>query len=223
LTAISPQAPATQATDVSTQAPQSTEPSATEPPTTVPETPPTSSPQVLYQDDFSDPITKWHSFSEKVFEVHAGDGQLVVQAITPDKDVIARPGMDFTDALIEVDVTRMNLSGGNRFGLICRAVDDKDYYYFAVSLDGSYVIGRRQVGNYKALASGDFKGVKPGNALNQLAVECTGSTLTFTINGEQAASATDTTFAHGDAGVIVISANTPNVEAAFDNFFVYPP
>ena len=51
------------------------------------------------------------------------------------------PEKNFGDVRVEADVIKLNGPDENRMGLICR-YRNGDYYFFMISNDGYYVIGK---------------------------------------------------------------------------------
>lgn len=183
--------------------------------------------QVEYQDDFSDPNSGWPvaADADKAAS-YSGDGQYLLQALTARQDVWAHPGQTFSDTRIEVDATKSSGPEDNSFGIVCRFVDNDNFYFLIVSSDGYQAIGKYQAGELSYLSADQMQpasGINSGNALNHIRADCVGSTLTLYVNGQQISSVTDTSFTSGDVGLIVGTFDTPNVGILFDNFVVYKP
>jgi hypothetical protein len=109
-------------------------------------------------------------------------------------------------------------------GLICR-YQRGDYYFFIISNDGYYVIGKFIGGNTLLLGQSEMQvtdTIQMGQ-MNHLRADCTGNKLTFFINFKEVASATDTDFATGDVGVLAGAFSQPGVDVLFDNFVVMQP
>ena len=109
-------------------------------------------------------------------------------------------------------------------GLICR-YQGGDYYFFIISNDGYYVIGKFIGGLTLLLGQSEMQAseaIQTGT-MNHLRADCIGNTLTFYINFTQVASATDTDFPRGDVGVVAGAFADPGVDVLFDNFVVLQP
>lgn len=189
--------------------------------------PVTAGKQVLFHDTFSDTDSGWPSASDA--EKTAGylaDGTYQIQAMTTQQDVWAHPGQAFSDVSVEVDATKSSGPENNGFGVICRFVDNDNFYYFMVSSDGFQVIGKYEGGENKYLTAEQMQptaAINAGSSGNHLRGDCVGSTLTLYANGQQISSITDTSFTSGDVGLIVGTFDDPNVGVTFDNFTVYQP
>jgi hypothetical protein len=181
---------------------------------------------VLYHDDFSNPLSGWPTASDADKAASYTDGQYLMQAFTASQDVWAHPGEDFSDVSIEVDATKHSGPDNNDFGIICRFVDDSNFYFLIVASDGYQVIGKYQNGEAAYLSSEQMEvtdAVLSGTATNHLRADCVGSTLTLYVNGQQVSSVTDTSFTSGDIGLTVGTFDEPNVGVNFDNFVVFEP
>jgi hypothetical protein len=192
-------------------------------PTTAPQNP-TS--EILYQDDFSDTNSGWPINVDTDKSASYSDGQYLLQSFPAKQDVWAHPGEFFSDVRVEVDATKSLGPDNNDFGVVCRFVDDDNFYFFIISSDGYQAIGKYQAGEFSYLSSDQMEstsGINPGASLNKVRADCIGSTLTLYANGQQLSSVTDTSFATGDVGLIVGTFEDPNVGILFDNFVVYKP
>ena len=192
--------------------------------TAVPQSP---SATILFQDDFSDTNSGWPIDADTDKSAsYSGNGQYLLQSFTTKQDVWARPGESFSDVRIEVDATKSSGPDNNDFGVVCRFVDDDNFYFFIISSDGYQAIGKYQAGEFSYLSAEQMEsasGINSGTTLNKVRADCVGSTLTLYANGQQLSSVTDTSFTTGDVGLIVGTFDEPNVGILFDNFVVYEP
>lgn len=180
---------------------------------------------VLFQDDFSDPASGWNQVSEANGLSDYDDGAYRIRVDVLNTDIWARPQLDFNDVRIEVDAFKAGGDRNNRFGVICRAAADH-FYIFLVSSDGYYGIGKVQGNQYELVgmeAMQPSEKINQGTAGNHLAVECVGSRLSLSVNGEKLAEVEDVDFASGDVGLIAGTYNLPGTEIIFDNFSVTEP
>jgi hypothetical protein len=182
--------------------------------------------QILYQDDFSNVDSGWPVKADANKAASYGDGQYLIQAFTANQDVWAHPGESFGDVQIEVDTTKANGPDDNSFGILCRFVDDDNFYFFIISSDGYQAIGKYMAGEFSYLTSDKMQpssAINTGGAANHVRADCVGSTLTLYVNGEQVSSTTDASFTAGDVGLIVGTFNEPNAGILFDNLVIYKP
>jgi hypothetical protein len=141
-------------------------------------------------------------------------------------DIWSRPGLKFGDVQIEVDAFKVGGDRDNRFGVICRAVDDDSFYTFIISSDGFYGIGMINDDAYQLIGMDALQpsdAIQLGSAMNHIRADCVGDTLTLFVNGVQLAQVKDSTFSSGDVGLIAGSYETPGTDIRFDDFIVYEP
>ena len=180
---------------------------------------------VLFQDDFAQATTGWDRLlvTEGVMDYYSGGYRVLVNALQT--NFWATPRRNFTDVRVEVDTGKLGGPDENRIGLLCR-YNGKDYYFFIISSDGFYGMGIFKDGQAVLLGQTEMlasSNINQGLAINHLRADCTGSTLTFYVNGFQVAQAQDTTLPSGDIGILAGTFNEPGVDIIFDNFVVLQP
>lgn len=182
---------------------------------------------ILYQDNFANAESGW---GEKVLEAGAAgyaDGAYRIVVNQPNVNLWSRPGHSFAAARVEVAVFPAAGPLENRMGVVCRLVDDRNFYFFAISADGFYGIGKMKQGQVfiltgnGAMLPSDV--IRTGNVPNQVRGDCVGSLLNMYINDQLVASAEDSDFTSGDIGVLAGTFSQPGADVYFDNFFVLKP
>jgi hypothetical protein len=125
---------------------------------------------------------------------------------------------------VEADVFRLNGPDENRTGLMCR-YQNGDYYFFIISNDGYYGVGKYIGGQILLLGQTSMQPSEfiEKDAVNHLRADCIGDTLTFYVNFNQVASVKDTDFANGDVGMLAGAFTEPGVDVLFDHFVVMQP
>lgn len=194
---------------------------ATGTPTEVP-----SGPKILFQDDFSSKGNEW-------LQLRDADGitdyeQEGYQTKVDKTEWIfwSNPGISLTNLKIDVDASKIDGPEENEFGVICRYVDENNFYFFTVTSDGFFSINKVINGEYEFIGMDEFgttDAVLPGNALNHLTAECNGNTLKFWVNGTLLLETQDDSFTVGDVGLIAGTADTIGTNILFDNFVVTEP
>jgi len=179
---------------------------------------------LLYQEGFEDNTTGWARISNEngIMDYDSGGYRILVRQ--PKLNIWSTSEKDFGDVRVEADVIKLNGPDENRMGLICR-YQSGDYYFFIISNDGYYVIGKFIGGQASLLGQSEMQisdTIQPGK-MNHLRADCSGNKLTFYINFKEVASATDTDFATGDVGVLAGAFSQPGVDVLFDNFVVMQP
>ena len=181
---------------------------------------------LLYHDDFSDPTSGWTRTSSPNGTLAYDNGSYRMTVASPYYDLWAVSGQAYRDVKVEVDAARLAGPDVNRFGVICRYRDPQNYYFFILTSDGYYTIGK--ISGYVRTLLGQnmmaySAAIVPGNGPNHLRLDCIGQTLTGYVNDQAIVAASDADFPSGDAGLIVGAFDQPGVDVAFDNFAVYKP
>jgi hypothetical protein len=184
---------------------------------------------VLYQDDFSDPTSGWTHLSNQdgVMDYDAGGYRFLINS--PDYDLWSLPQLayNYQDVRLEVDAARLAGPVENRIGLICRYQDASDYYFFVVSSDGYYGIGKVVAGELSLIGQDQMQysfTIQQGTALNHLRADCVGDMLIFYINNDvPVAAVRDSDLKMGRVGLLAGSFQETGVDVVFDNFVVLKP
>ena len=179
---------------------------------------------VLYQEQFENNTTGWARISNDngIMDYDGGGYRILVRQ--PRLNVWSTSEKDFADVRVEADVIKLNGPDENRMGLICR-YQAGDYYFFVISNDGFYVIGKFIGGLTLLLGQSEMQAsdaIQAGS-MNHLRADCIGDKLTFYINFTEVASVTDPDFPRGDVGLVAGSFTEPGVDVLFDNFVVIQP
>jgi hypothetical protein len=188
-------------------------------------TPVPQSGETLFYDDFTNPSTGWDRFTsaEGTMDYDGSGYRFLVNAL--EANFWSTPGQSFKDVRMEVDVAKLSGPNENRIGLLCRFVEN-NYYFFMVSSDGYYTIGKYIGGNAIQLGQSEMQfneSIHQGLAVNHLRADCKGSTLIFFVNGTPVAKAEDSDLAEGDVGLLAGTFAQPGVDVIFDNFVVLQP
>ncbi|HJR80904.1 MAG TPA: hypothetical protein VJ821_12585 [Anaerolineales bacterium] len=179
---------------------------------------------VLYQEQFESNTTGWARIANDngIMDYDSGGYRILVRQ--PKLNIWSTSERDFGDVRVEADVIKLNGPDENRMGLICR-YQGGDYYFFMISNDGYYVIGKFIGGLTLLLGQSEMQAsdaIQTG-AMNHLRADCIGDKLTFYINFTEVATATDSDFPTGDVGVVAGAFSEPGVDVLFDNFVVLQP
>lgn len=142
----------------------------------------------------------------------------------PGFNLWSTPKRNFGDVRIEADVTKLNGPDENRAGLMCR-YQNGDYYFFIISSDGFYAIGKFIGGNTLLLDQTEMRSTEfiKVNEPNHLRADCIGNTLSFYVNFNEVAVVQDSDFPSGDVGVLAGAFSQPGVDVLFDDFVVIQP
>ena len=181
---------------------------------------------VLLVDDFSKTESGFNRQSDADAITDYLDGEYQIHIFTPNLNVWAVSGPKFTDAIVEVNARTSSGSENNLFGVICRLEDDSNFYFFAISADSYYAIGKLKDGAIVLLSSSVFEysdKILSGQAVNHVVATCAGTTLTLNANGTQLAQITDGDFTEGQIGFIAGTFDDPETDVRFDNLLVTKP
>jgi hypothetical protein len=186
--------------------------------------PSTPSGTILFEDTFATNVSGWDRLANDggIMDYDSGGFRILIRQ--PNMNFWSTPQQNFEDVRVEADVTRLNGPEENRAGLICR-YQAGDYYFFIISSDGYYGIGKFIGGQTLLLGQTAMQPseliLKEG--INHVRADCVGNTLTLYVNFTQVASAQDTDFANGDVGVLAGAFNQAGVDVLFQNFVVMQP
>ena len=190
----------------------------------VPVAPAAKSGDILYQEEFEDNTTGWDRVANDhgIMDYDSGGYRFLVKQA--DYNLWSTPEKNFKDVRVEADVFRLNGADENRTGLMCR-YQNGDYYFFIISNDGYYGVGKYIGGQILLLGQPSMQPSEfiEKEAVNHLRADCIGDTLTFYVNFNQVASVKDTDFANGDVGMLAGSFTEPDVDVLFDHFVVLQP
>lgn len=193
-------------------------------PAQIPTVLPAKSGDILFQDEFENNSTGWDRVlnDNGIMDYDQGRYRILVQQ--PTMNFWSTPEKNFRDVRVEADVIRLNGPDENRAGLICR-YQSGDYYFFIISNDGFYAIGKFIGGNTILLGQSEMQSSEfiISNYTNHLRADCIGNTLTFFVNFNQIASAQDTDFPSGDVGLLAGTFSEAGVDVSFDHFVVMQP
>lgn len=155
------------------------------------------------------------------------NGQFLIQATDPSfqGELISFIGVpDMGDVRVTVDVA-LGGDANNKYVLVgCRANDVSDGYMLGISpSSGQAILFRADPADDVVLQQlTDASVVNPGNANNQIGIECVGNVITGIVNGQAVLSVTDSTYAFGTSfiGVGASGQQVDGLMVGFDNLTV---
>jgi hypothetical protein len=180
----------------------------------------------IFHDDFSDPSSGWARIAGQGGAMDYDNGAYRMVVTAQHYNLWSFSGHSYRDVRVEADTARMAGPLENLFGLTCRSRNNNDFYFFAISSDGYYALGKVKGGTALLLGQ-DMMAHSTAIVLdkgpNHLRFDCTGQTLSGYVNDQAVATAEDADFTSGDAGFIAGTFGQPGVDIAFDNFVVIKP
>jgi hypothetical protein len=132
------------------------------------------------------------------------------------------------DTAIEVDANPLGAPDGSYWGVVCRYVDDKNYYALLVGVDGLYGIGKMAGGDFQFIekdTSADESIFKAdSNGFMRVRGDCVGETLTLYVNGFRLLQVEDDQFTSGLVGLAIRRAVADDwLDVLFDNYTLSQP
>ena len=183
---------------------------------------------VLLRDDFSKTDSGWGTGTDTQSSVEYDGGELRMKIFLDNYFTWSNPDSE-TYQNIHMEVTVKNQGGEAQsgFGLLCnqQPEDASSYYYFAVTSNGEYVIGKSASGQDDLFLTNDdnwgTSGHIPRNAPSyRLAADCGPRALALYVNGKKIDSASDTTYTSGGVGLFLWSGDNPAGEVSYDDFLI---
>jgi hypothetical protein len=181
---------------------------------------------VLYQEQFSDAQSGWGTLANDAGVAAYNNAAYRIYIKSPNVNLWAHPGLNFGAARIEADVVTQNGPPENRMGLICRMKDAANFYYFVISNDGYYGIGKVKNGKWSLLETTEMRpssAILTNRQINHLRADCIEGLFALYVNNQLVGTAADKDFSSGDVGILAGSFEAPGVDVYFDNFTVYKP
>jgi hypothetical protein len=124
------------------------------------------------------------------------------------------------NVIMDLDTVLVSGSVENNQGMMCRYVDNENFYMLTVGNDGWVEIMKVYQGEQTSLF-GEFIEGMVDPVRNHLQGFCIGDRLILYVNGKLGADVRDSDLAFGDAGLIIGSYDDPQVTVDFDDFYVY--
>jgi hypothetical protein len=179
----------------------------------------------LFWDDFSDSSGNWPQVSGPTGSSGIVDGAYQLQVLSAQYEIVTTTAHTFRDVQVEADATRLAGPVQNLFGLVCRSSDSDNFYFFAISSDGYFGVGKVKNGRVTLLGQKmmAFSPVILQGDPNHIRFDCIGESLKGYVNGQVMSNAEDADFSSGEIGLVAGALDTPGVDVAFDNFVVYKP
>ncbi len=194
-------------------------------PSFLPSLPDFSGDSSLVEDDFSDSGSGWGTGTDSDSSVEYANGGLHMEGFRDNYFTWSNPDTE-TYQDVHMEVTVENESGDTRagFGLMCdQQTVDSSYYYFAISADGEYAIGRSATGKEDVfLTNNNDWGTSDLIAKNadsyHISADCGHGTLTLYVDGKQIDSATDSAYQDGAVGLFLWTGDEPSGAVTYDDF-----
>lgn len=136
------------------------------------------------------------------------------------------PGLEFDDVSLEVQATKVSGADENFFGLICRHVNDDNFYLLGIASDGYYAITKMKDGEWQTIKEQYFlyhQDIHQGETTNRIRATCIDNRLTLWANDTRLMEVEDNDFASGDVGLAAVVFSAGETNLLFDNFLAERP
>jgi hypothetical protein len=184
---------------------------------------------VLYADNFTTGETgPWHTEVDELGSTAVVGGRLLISVVAPQTIQFATlREPTFGDFALEVEATLLDGPVEATYGVLFRMQSPTEFYRFAVTGTGLYMIERRNGdGSWSRLSQewAESTAINQGtNTTNRLQIMASGANFAFYVNDVLLRQVQDTTYAEGNLALDAGSFGQPGVHVAFDNLVVRRP
>lgn len=143
--------------------------------------------ETLFYDSFNDNDEAWQFSEDEDGSVQILEKQLVMEIKKADYGYRTWPEFQLADVDMSFDITLKEGTPSNvYYGVMCRFVDNDNYYDFMLGSDGYYRLAKMVNGTYETLVDWtESTAIKQGTGeTNRIRVVCTGSNLELYANGQ---------------------------------------
>jgi hypothetical protein len=170
-------------------------------------------------DNFTDPNSGWPEDKTGVNQWWYANDHYHINVETANTQVVIPSGYILEDSyVITYGLIPDQTSPPQAFfGIVCRYQDINNYYFFEISTDGFYRIGKMWNGQWSLIGMGvaKFSTAIQMNDYNQLMVHCWRNELSLTVNDIFVETVYDNTFNSGEIGLCASAGQVPGMIAAF--------
>jgi hypothetical protein len=173
-------------------------------------------------DYFADPNSGWPEKTSGVHRYWYASDHYHIQVDTINTQYVVLSGFSITNGAVMTyglipDQTSSPLA---YYGVVCRYQDQDNYYFFEISYDGYYRIGKIWNGVFSLIGMGAAKTSTAINIgdYNEIIATCVENELSLTVNGTFIETVYDNTFTSGNTGLCASASAVPGIIAAFDYF-----
>ena len=176
----------------------------------------------LFYDNFAPGQTgAWLLEQDEVGKTAVLNEQLIIEINAPNTvQYSALANELFNNFTLTVDVSQLQGSLDSSYGVLFRMVSPEQFYRFAMTGEGTFVVERRDNGRWLRLS--DDWPVAPAinqglNVANEIKITAVNDTLTFFVNGIEVQQVTDSTYSLGGIALDAGTFGHTGLQVAFDN------
>ncbi len=177
----------------------------------------------IFEETFDDNSREWSEWEDEQGAKGVEDGGYYITVTETEwASWGTSEGLTLDDFVAEVEAWAVDGPDDNGYGLVFRYQDSDNFYYYEVSSDGYYSIGKMVADEWEPLVGWTESDlIKLGQRTNVLRVLCDGSRMTFFVNGYLIEELTDYDFEDGSVGFIAEAMGEAGVRVHFDNLRVW--
>jgi hypothetical protein len=171
-------------------------------------------------DETFDSDDSWNTWSYEDIDLRVWEGTFRITA--GDQGYVwAINNQIHTDVVIDVTARQLSTHTNNGYGVMCRAQDNGDGYYFLISGDGYYSI-RRGAGNevQPVVEWEATNAIHQGTSANDIRAVCIDRYLALYINGLFVVETEDNAIFQGYTGFTAAASDNGDVDVTFDNLTI---
>jgi hypothetical protein len=184
---------------------------------------------LLFAEEFAPgEVGEWHLEGDEQGQAHIFDERLLIEINAPNTvqyATLEQPS--FTDFVLQVDITRLAGSLDSTAGLLFRVAGPQQFYRFAVTGNGLYIVERHnEDGTWTRLIPEweETDALQPGlEATNRLAVRAAQGTFSFYANDQLLTEVVDGQYSTGQIALSAGTYGEPGLRIAYDNLVVREP
>jgi len=178
----------------------------------------------LLRDDFSDSNSGWGTGTDDLSSVEYGNGGLQFIVFSDKYFTWSTPSTEaYENIHIETSVKNDSSDRLAVFGFICHEQGSTTaFYYLGVAADGYYAISKSSVAQDDViLTDGTSASIPSGTDPFTIGADCGNGNLALYVNGQQIASANDSSYTSGSPGLFAASGDQPSaVDVTFDDVVI---
>ena len=183
---------------------------------------------IIFEDNFSLSNAEWDTWDKpNESAVSFFEGGLIMIVDKPNLDIITTNNVSYPNVIIQTTAEKRYGSNNNAYGIVCRYLNDRNYYAFLISSDGYYGIVKVIDGEFKLLSSENMEfdeSIHRDGEKNIISAKCNGSSLTLSVNEIEKINVIDGDHRAGKTGLITGSfSEVDEIAVLFDNFLVRVP
>lgn len=187
--------------------------------------PPSGEGDVLFNDDFAAASSNWALFDTPEGAAYLQQKRLYLDDRGQEKSIsTSLLDRQWSDVIIRTRLQRTAGTQNNWMGVTCRQEDESNYYLFAISADGYYLLLKVAEGEVTQLAGPETStALNPDRGINLLEARCVETTLTLSVNQQELVSLNDEQFRSGGISLFADSVTGETTSVAFDDFVITAP